>query len=202
MVNYLPNTFGRALIEHKNDYVFNVEEVLSREIQQLPRLSIGIPFFEKEDTFPYVIKSLIDALEQLKYEYIGFEYEILVVNDGDNGFTLPEDIDNPNIRVIEHQSNQGTWAARNTIINSALGELLLFIDADVIVSGEIILNHIKLAAQAKNILAVSFFNTIHLQDFSTRKLHELTSTQNDFRVSCTYLDYWIGCEEDKELALD
>ena len=61
------------------------------------------------------------------------EYEILMVNDGspDNSLALANKLadENPSIKVLS-QDNKGLGGARNLGIKNAIGEYILFLDAD------------------------------------------------------------------------
>ncbi|WP_137045747.1 glycosyltransferase family 2 protein [Pseudolabrys sp. FHR47] len=57
--------------------------------------------------------------------------EIIVVDDcSQPAFTLPSSLSGHGIRVIRHEKNHGAAAARNTGIEAAQGEWLLFLDSD------------------------------------------------------------------------
>lgn len=57
--------------------------------------------------------------------------EVIVIDDYSQlAFTLPPSLSGHGIRVIRHEKNQGAAAARNTGIEAAQGEWLLFLDSD------------------------------------------------------------------------
>ena len=93
-------------------------------------ITIGIPVYNVEN---YIRRCLMSILSQT------FEgrMEILIVNDScsDGTMDIIKDLQElhprgKDIRIIEHQENQGVGIARNTIIDHAQGKYLLFVDSD------------------------------------------------------------------------
>lgn len=72
-------------------------------------------------------RNLVDLLPQLKSLYP--EAEILVINDGSTDNTAQVAID-AGVKVISHPYSQGNGAAIKTGARNAIGELLVFMDAD------------------------------------------------------------------------
>lgn len=89
------------------------------------KISFVIPVYNCKDYLP----ACVDSIRALNAE----DYEILLIDDGStdgSGAVCDELAANyPEIRVV-HQANAGASAARNRGIQEAVGELLLFIDAD------------------------------------------------------------------------
>lgn len=95
----------------------------------LPLVSIGVPVYNVE---LYIEKCLISIFDQT-YQNL----EIIIVDDcgNDNTMNIISNLQNSHpkgklIRVIKHPSNRGIGEARNTIIDSAKGKYLYFLDAD------------------------------------------------------------------------
>lgn len=85
------------------------------------KLSIVVPVYNGEKHIEKCLKHLLNNKSD--------DIEIVVVNDGSKDRT-PEILDSyDNIKVI-HQVNQGVSVARNTGIENATGEYILFIDSD------------------------------------------------------------------------
>ncbi|MCP4549410.1 MAG: glycosyltransferase family 2 protein [bacterium] len=84
--------------------------------------SVGIPCYGHNAE----LTNLLCSLAQF-----GFR-EVLVVDDGS---PVPVRLDHPHasVRVIRHSNNLGVAAARNRIIHDATGDVVLFLDADVVV---------------------------------------------------------------------
>lgn len=95
-----------------------------------PVITIGIPVYNVE---AYVGKALDSALNQT----FSLPYEILVIDDcgTDNSMAVVSRVmeEHPNgslIHVIKHETNKGLGNAKNTIIDQAHGDYLVFLDAD------------------------------------------------------------------------
>lgn len=89
------------------------------------KLSIIIPCYNAEE---FVQKCIESILVQK-----GFDFEIILVNDGSKDDTLQvlESLAEKDHRIkVISQPNQGLSGARNTGIQHANGEYLLFVDAD------------------------------------------------------------------------
>lgn len=92
----------------------------------MKQISIIIPVYNAEST----IKNTLESLLQQTYKNI----EIVCVDDGssDDSLRILNDYSNAypeRIKVI-HQENKGVSVARNTGIDAANGEILMFVDAD------------------------------------------------------------------------
>lgn len=87
------------------------------------KISVIIPVYNVEEFIIECINSLL--VQTLK------EIEIIVIDDGsiDNSINLVKKICDNRIKLI-HQSNLGLSEARNTGINVAKGEYILFLDSD------------------------------------------------------------------------
>ncbi len=82
--------------------------------------------FNEEETLPRVVRALIAAKEV---------NEIIVINDGSTDGTsaiLKEFTNQPRVRVIEFPHNRGKGFAIAEGIIKAQGEILLFVDADLL----------------------------------------------------------------------
>lgn len=89
----------------------------------IPKISVIIPLFNKEKAIKTTIYSVL-------CQTFG-DFEIVVINDGatDNSVSVVQSIHDDRIRIIM-QDNLGVSAARNHGIDEALGNWILFLDAD------------------------------------------------------------------------
>jgi len=87
------------------------------------KVSIIIPVYNVEN---YLIKCINSALNQTLQEI-----EVIAVNDGstDKSLEILKSFSDDRLKIIT-QENQGLSGARNTAINIAKGEFLLFLDSD------------------------------------------------------------------------
>lgn len=89
-----------------------------------PYFSIIIPMYNRERFIARAINSC------LKQDFEGFE--IIVVDDGstDGSVKVVQDIKDPRIRIIRHETNQERLIARNTGARASKGEWLIWFDSD------------------------------------------------------------------------
>jgi glycosyltransferase involved in cell wall biosynthesis len=100
------------------------------------KVSVVMPTYNRA----FILKLVLDSLMDQTYK----NYEIVLVDDGSGDSTLemlkkyPAD----KLKVI-CQENQGPAGARNTGIRNASGDIILFIDSDVICPRDLIETHVK-----------------------------------------------------------
>jgi glycosyltransferase involved in cell wall biosynthesis len=90
------------------------------------KLSIVIPVYNEKNT----IKELVQRV--LKVD-VGLIKEIIIVDDGSDDGTkeILKSINEPHIKVIYHNTNQGKGTALRTGFNEAEGDIILVQDADL-----------------------------------------------------------------------
>lgn len=88
-----------------------------------PELTIIMPVYNEGTTLQRALKTLLDT-------DVGATYELLVVDDGSDDGAVDE-LDDPVVRVIRHDRNQGKGAALRTGIAEARGKLVTILDADL-----------------------------------------------------------------------
>lgn len=130
--------------------IYNPQTLASKDFTQMqvPRVSVIIPLYNKEDT----IERAIDSI--LKQSYTDFE--IIIVDDGSTDKSLEivkTYVDNSIVRIIE-QENAGPGAARNRGIVASRSELVSFLDADDEWLPDFLINAIDLFDAHKKIAGV------------------------------------------------
>lgn len=95
------------------------------------RVSIFVPVFQEEAT----VGELLARVVACDVASVGFEREILVCDDGSTDGTA-EAIRNaahhlPDMRVFVHAANRGKGAAIRTMLEHAMGDVVLVQDADL-----------------------------------------------------------------------
>lgn len=93
------------------------------------KITVGIPCRRYTES----LRRLINGLDSQKTYLFDLkrEVEVIIVNDGGDYIISRVDFDvkNINIKVI-NQENEGVSSARNKVINTALGDLIFFLDDD------------------------------------------------------------------------
>lgn len=89
------------------------------------KLSIIVPAYNEENS----VQAVIGSLEGLN---LGFDHEILVIDDGseDRTFELANAFNGTHTKVLQHVVNRGKGAAVRTGIEAATGSHALIFDAD------------------------------------------------------------------------
>ena len=96
---------------------------------KVPFVSVIIPVYNDVDR----IENCLKALENQNYPKD--RYEVIVVDNGSNENIEKVDGKYEHVRLLK-ESHPGSYAARNTGINSARGEILAFTDSDCVPSLE------------------------------------------------------------------
>jgi len=88
-----------------------------------PLVSIIVPTYKRPDMLMNALKSIFGQT----YQY----YEVIVINDGGSDVRqLFEGLNNDKIRCLQHDTNRGLPAARNTGIKAARGKYVAYLDDD------------------------------------------------------------------------
>lgn len=96
--------------------------------QNNPLVSVIVPVYNVEQ----YLDECLNSIRQQTYENL----EIIVVEDcsTDNSLnTFIKHSEDPRIKLIQHEKNSGLSAARNTGIDAAKGDYIMFVDSDDIV---------------------------------------------------------------------
>ncbi|GII26479.1 glycosyltransferase family 2 protein [Planosporangium mesophilum] len=90
------------------------------------KLSILMPVYNEEARLPEALKQALDV------DY-PCDVELVVVDDGSKDGTreILQRADDPRLRVVLHERNQGKGAAIKTAVAQATGEYMVILDADL-----------------------------------------------------------------------
>ncbi len=114
------------------------------------KISIIIPCYNSADTIKKTIENLRTSLRFCKSQ----EYELIIVNDGSNDGLIGLLKNEQNVLLINHDTNKGLSAARNTGIRKSTGSLIIFLDSDIYVKEDWIFKMLSVI-QKKNIIGVT-----------------------------------------------
>lgn len=118
-----------------------------------PLISIIVPVY---NVLPYLCEALDSVLHQT-YHHL----EIIIVDDGStdgSGSVCDEYLSDPRVQVI-HQENRGLSVARNTGLDRANGQYIVFLDPDDAFRPEMIEQLLKALMQQSADLAVCGYDT-------------------------------------------
>ena len=104
-------------------------------VSPLPLVSVVIAAFDEE----YAIGRTLDALLKMKYP----SFEVVVVDDGSSDRTseiVRSYIEKGPVRLVQKEVNEGKAMALNDALPVCRGEILLLIDADIIVTPDLLNN--------------------------------------------------------------
>lgn len=201
MIDYPTGSIGYKLLTHNNSYDFDVAELVSERIDGVSSLSIVIPYYNALETINLTLKYLQETLIYAADKFNNFRWEILIIDDGSD-IPISKVVDSllaKNVTFIELKKKKGRHYVRNLGIKQAKNEILMFIDADILVGKHLIVDHLKihkyLKDQKQSGITLGLFNFLTLnKEFLVKE--EYFKDVNDFRKFCIYRESWIGCKED------
>jgi glycosyltransferase involved in cell wall biosynthesis len=93
----------------------------------MTKLSVIVPCYNCAET-------LADAVASIYSQDVGIPFDVTMVDDGstDTTYDVMKQLaaQHSNIRLVQHASNQGGGAARNTAVANSTGDLIFCLDAD------------------------------------------------------------------------
>lgn len=99
-------------------------------MEQYPKYSIVIPAYNESARIPSTLRSVVDCIRAR-----GWDAEVVVVNDGSHDDTAAVvreiGLSAPEVRLLENPKNRGKgYSVRHGILH-ALGDIVMFTDADL-----------------------------------------------------------------------
>lgn len=169
------------------------------------KISVVIPVYH-----PRYLKEVLMHLSKLN-----FIYEVITVFDSHD--------DNPNsimgeynfkLLIVQHDKNRNAPAANNTGAIYATGDIILFLDQDMILSPKFIPNALNLlSANDYKGLVVGFRDTVDYEDVPTLEKWKESNYFNDWRIATPISDKFLdltvsncgssynNCKKDKILEI-
>jgi glycosyltransferase involved in cell wall biosynthesis len=110
----------------------------------MPQISVIVPTFNRVGR----LRQVIEALEQQQYPRD--DYEVIVVSDGstDGTNSYLESLHSPMQLRWLLQPNRGPAAARNAGVDQAIGDLIVFVDDDVVPQPSLLAEHMRAHCEA------------------------------------------------------
>lgn len=124
----------------------------------MPKTSVIVPVYNVEEFVEKCARSILNQTEK--------DLELLLIDDGstDGSGPLCDRLAAADARVrVIHQKNQGLGGARNTGIDEAQGEWLLFVDSDDWLEPDILEKALAAAEKTQAEMAVFPFRTVDMQ---------------------------------------
>jgi len=135
----------------------------------MPEISVVIPTYNRLDTLEHVIPSLLDQ------DILRDRYEIIVADSQSSDGTAEYF---KSIRAVAHNvrhlpgAYSGRAAARNAGISAATSDLVLFNDADIIASRDLLSRHLQRHAEQENIAVVGLEVQVRsLEEYRAKRDH-------------------------------
>lgn len=143
--------------------------------------SIAVPTFNRGFILKKNLEILISQVLNSKYQG-----EILILDDASNDNT-PQILDSLKkeypeiIRTITNPRNKGISYCRNKLVSEAKGEIIIFIDSDVIVSENTIEEHLKVIDSEKKVISQGILILIsELNEVENKTANPLTDYSTAF----------------------
>lgn len=194
-------TLGDVLHSKSNDYSFY--EVLFRELTgvellsrhdhcdipagQACKLSVIIPCYNAERTIHRTLASM--AAQELPPAYVE-SIEVILVDDN-SSVPVRDVVDMEaypfKVECLSMSNNHGVCHAREVGVAHAAGDILLFVDADVLLSRNYVADHVARNAVVGNAVFVSFKENVgsgdpRISDQSVQEGLDLPNYQKDLRI--------------------
>jgi len=91
------------------------------------KITIALPCFNEEENIKRIPAEVLPVLEK-----IGYDFEIIIVDDGsvDNSVAEVKKIENFRVHLLKHNKNLGMGAALQTAIKNANSDIFIALDSD------------------------------------------------------------------------
>lgn len=192
-------TLGEGLQFHDNTYRFDPADV--NDVQPDGSLSVVILYYNTGELFEESMHHLNNAARETDTPV-----EVVIVDDGSEseppsrrGLNI---LENCAVVIKTHEVNKGRTAARNTGLEHATGDTVVYMDSDIVPDNQQLQHHAQLHTQASQLGRNAVVTTLFewREDNGTPIPEVVTPADvqvNDWRVACHYEPTWIGCEADK-----
>lgn len=144
--------------------------------------TIAIPSYNRAEILPLMLERIVEQVKNLS----DYQIEILVLDDAstDNTIEILEAFKTgcgKFFRYIISEQNQGITKSRNILVKNALGNYIIFLDSDVLIAKDNIINHIEAHKNNKNIICQGSLKVVNsLENIETEKKQLLTDYSRSF----------------------
>lgn len=150
------------------------------------KISVIIPTFNRS-------RSLREALKHLENQSYKEIFEVIVVDDWstDNTVNMLQLYGVRKFKLtIISQENRKQWAARNNWVDHCSGSLIIFIQDDIWVSENFLLEHANFHIANLDENIVSIWNTHWTKDLQNDKFHQFLDWSTGSIFPSPLFDYW------------
>lgn len=194
-------TWREGLAAHNNSYEF--DPLPDTADHPEVNLSVGILYYNTGSFFEQTAAHLRNAIENTSTDV-----EVIIVDDGSEQAPPSQDAldilasTSTPVKVIRHSTNRGRTAGRNTCLQHASGDIILYLDSDTIPDDQQLRSHAAIHSKARSVGQQAIVGSLfEYAPTLERRLPERITPQdvsiNDWRVNCQYQPNWIGCDSDK-----
>lgn len=113
-------------------------------LNDTPLVSVIVPVYNVEQ----YIDDCLNSIRQQSYSYL----EIIIVEDcstDNSDAAIKPHLEDNRVKVIHHEVNSGLSAARNTGIDAATGEFIMFVDSDDLIDSNLVQLCVQSAIESK-----------------------------------------------------
>lgn len=156
-------------------------------MKKLQTITIGIPVYNEEENIALLVRNITDQkIKNGKLE------KIIICSDGstDNTVSILQNMNNKLLKIIIREKRIGKYSALNKIIDETKSDILIFLDADVLIKDSLFVeklinphrvNNADLtSAKVQEIQPVNFFERILSQSMHMKRaLYESIKNGNN-----------------------
>jgi len=128
-------------------------------VPTVPKLSVIVPAYNEEEHIARFVRDTVSSLDAL-----GFDYEVVVVDDGSTDRTRERAISVTNslrVIVVGYCDNVGKGFALKYGFGHSCGDIIVFIDSDTDISPKQIARYVGAAEQADVVIASKWHRKSH-----------------------------------------
>ncbi len=201
---YAAGTLGAALLAHDNDYRLDAD-LLASGLRPAPHCTVVVSYYEASRTVLACVDHLLQAVAVLSSAAPAAAVQIVIVDDGSvaapAATALQRHLTAGQVEIVTSPRNGGRASARNKGLQAAEHPVVLFVDADVLVHPQTLVDHLRIhgALAARRPITTSLFRFCDDGGWPglAANPRRFDGEPNDFRLDCRYRPNYIGGERDR-----